>query len=167
MAGNKIIIVNENDKIIDYKERDNTKNNNIYRVSGLWITNDKGEILLARRAFTKSHSPGKWGPAVAGTVEKGETYYSNIIKEAEEELGLKNIKPKKGPKERVFGEHNFFCQWYLINSNKSLEDFKIQKKEVAEIKWFKVKKLLEEINSNPEDFIKSMKKPIKLFKLKK
>ncbi len=29
-----------------------------------------------------------WGSAVAGTVEKGEDYESNIYKETEEEIGL-------------------------------------------------------------------------------
>ena len=33
------------------------------------------------RSFTKSHDPGKWGPAVAGTVEEGETY--NFLKEGQ------------------------------------------------------------------------------------
>ncbi|GAF94063.1 unnamed protein product, partial [marine sediment metagenome] len=80
----KIIIVDDNDKIIGYKERDTLKREDIYRVSALWITNSHGEILLARRHHTKSHRPRKWGPAVAGTVDAGETYEDNIIKEAEE-----------------------------------------------------------------------------------
>ena len=32
--------------------------------------------------------PEVWGPAVSGTNEEGETYDSNIIKEAQEEIGL-------------------------------------------------------------------------------
>ncbi|MFA6422790.1 MAG: NUDIX domain-containing protein, partial [Candidatus Buchananbacteria bacterium] len=84
----KIIIVNENDEAIGHKERNELDFSDIYRVSGLWITNLKGEILLAQRAFTKNHDPGKWGPAAAGTVEEGEDYETNILKEAEEELGL-------------------------------------------------------------------------------
>ena len=158
----KIIIVDKKDKIINFKERENIKNSDIYRVSGLWITNNDGDVLLARRSFTKSHDPGKWGPAVAGTVEEGETYKSNIIKEAKEELGLNGIVPKKGLKERVVGKHNFFCQWYLIIVNKDLRKFKIKKDEVVEIRWFTKEALLKKIDSHPHEFIKSMKQWINL-----
>ena len=128
----------------------------------MWITNSKGEILLARRALTKSNDPGKWGPAVAGTVEVGESYRKNIIKEAEEELGSKNIKPVKLIKKRIFGKHNFFCQMYLLKIDRQIKDFKIQKKEVEEIKWFSKKELEQKIKSKPETFTASMKMWIKL-----
>ncbi|MBU4056981.1 NUDIX domain-containing protein [Patescibacteria group bacterium] len=158
----KIIIVDENDNIIAHKERENLNAEDIYRVSALWVANSKGEILLARRALTKSHSPGKWGPAAAGTVEEGEDYYSNIIKEAKEELGLENIKPKTGPKIRVAKNYNYFCQWYLLEIDKPLNEFKIQKSEVEELKWISKKELLDEIKNNPDDFVESMKESVKL-----
>lgn len=153
----KIIIVDEKDKIIGFKVRNHIKRLDIYRVSGLWITNENGDILLAKRAFTKSHDPGKFGPAVAGTVEDKETYKSNIIKEAKEELGLKNILIKKGRKVRMVGKHNYFCQWYSTIINKDLKKLKIKKDEVAEIKWITKKDLLKEINLHPRKFIRNMK----------
>src|SRR3989344_8863957 len=100
----KIVIVDENDKVVCEKDKEMVRGADIYRVSALWITNSRDEILLARRALTKSHHPRKWGPAVAGTVDEGETYEENIIKEAEEELGLKNIKPELGPKTKTDNE---------------------------------------------------------------
>lgn len=87
-----IPIVDEEDNIIDYKERKKLDLKDIYRVSALWIENSKGEILLAQRSFNKKHHPGLWGPAVAGTVEKGESYEENISHEIEEELGIKEVK---------------------------------------------------------------------------
>ena len=116
----KIVIVDEDDNVIGHKERGLVGRGDIYRVSALWITNSKGKILLARRALTKSHDPGKWGPAVAGTVEEGEDYRDNIVKEAGEEIGLRNIKPQTGPKIRIFGEHNYFDQWYLLKIDKTI-----------------------------------------------
>lgn len=157
----KIIIVDKNDKTIAHKERESLKQSDIYRVSALWITNRKGEILLARRALSKSHSPGKWGPAVAGTVEEGETYYSNIIKEAKEELGLENIKPKAGPKIRVAKNYNYFCQWYLLEIDKPADEFEIQKSEVEELKWISEGQLLKQIQTNPDNFVEAMKEWIK------
>lgn len=70
----QIIVVDKDDKIITYKKRGTLLSKDIYRVSALWITNKKGEVLLAKRAMDKKLYPGCWGPAVAGTVEKGETY---------------------------------------------------------------------------------------------
>ena len=75
----KIILVNENDEIIGYKERGTLDKEDIYRVSALWIQNSKGEILLAQRSFNKNNNPRKWGPAVAGTNDEGESYESKTF----------------------------------------------------------------------------------------
>jgi len=153
----KIIIVDEKDEIIGYKERGTLTNKDIYRVSALWIENNKGQILLARRAFTKKKDPGMWGPAVAGTVEKGETYESNIIKEADEEIGLQNIKVKEWIKKRVKYPHNHFTQMFLLKLDKPLEYFKINKEEVAEIRWFDKDKLINLAKKDGPTIIKSFK----------
>jgi len=152
----KIIIVNEQDEIVGHKDRDDVQTE-IYRVSALWITNSKGEILLARRAFTKSHSPGKWGPAVAGTVEDGETYESNIVKEAEEELGLTGITFVKDRKELRRTQWRYFCQWFTAVVDKDISDFTINKDEVAEIRWFSVQELRNDVKKDPEQFLVSVR----------
>ncbi|MFA6215512.1 MAG: NUDIX domain-containing protein [Patescibacteria group bacterium] len=159
----KIVIVDEKDNVIGYKDRDAVKQEDIYRVSALWITNDKGDILLARRSLTKSHDPGKWGPAVAGTVEQEEDYLTNICKEAEEEIGLKGIVPQAGPKERISGKYNYFVKRYLIKINKPEAEFVINKDEVEEIKWFKTEELLQAIRVNPDNFLNSTRKWIEIF----
>lgn len=157
MNKKEIIIVNEYDKIIGHKERGTLNKEDIYRVSALWIQNSKGDILLAKRALTKSHNPGKWGPATAGTNDKGDTYDSNIVRETEEEIGLKGSNFKKTRKIRVKGEYNFFCQGYLTIIDKKLNEFIIQKEEVEEIKWFKKEELLKELEQNPDQFLKPIK----------
>ena len=161
--GSKITIVDENDDVLGYKERELVKRYDIYRVSALWITNNREEILLAQRAMTKSHDPGKYGPAVAGTVEEGESYSDNIIKETEEEIGLKNVKPQAGPKIRIHGEHNYFCQWYLLNIDKPINEFIIDRKEVDSIRWFSKDDISKDIQDSPDKFLKNMKQWIELF----
>lgn len=47
--------------------------------------------------------------------------------------------------------------------DKNLEEFTIQKEEVEEIKWFTKEKLINELDNNPEKFIKSIKEYINLF----
>jgi isopentenyldiphosphate isomerase len=155
----QIIIVNDLDKVIGYKERDELTSKDIYRVSVLWIINSKGEILLAKRALTKKSDPDKWGSGVAGTIAKGETYFSNIMKEAKEELGLTNIYPVRGEKERIKNkDRTYFRQWYHISINKEFREFKLDKNEVSQIKWFKKDELLKEIKKNPKKFTSGVKK---------
>jgi len=161
----RIIIVDKNDKIIGHKNRDTLKKKDIYRVSILWITNSLGKILLAKRHHTKIHYPGKWGPSVTGTVDEGETYEENIIKEAEEELGLKNIKPKISLKTKTDNEYHHFNQSYTLNIDKKIDEFKIQEDEVEEIKWFSAKELNEQLQRQPKEFLPRMKRNFELFLL--
>jgi isopentenyl-diphosphate delta-isomerase len=159
-----IPVVDEQDNIVDYKRRSEIVKEDIYRVSALWIENSKGQVLLAQRAFSKKNDPGKWGPAVAGTVEKGETYESNIIKEAEEELDIINVKfTMPFEKIRHSGEHNFFAQYFLAVIDKDLDEFNFDKREVNDIKWFDREELKHEIELNPDRFLKSLTVRINLF----
>lgn len=153
MSKINIPIVNEQDEIIGYKERSTITANDIYRVSALWLKNFKGDILLAQRKLTEDHDPGKWGPAVAGTVDEGETYESNIIKEIKEEIGLENVNLTPGPKRRVSGEYNYFCQWYTLTIDKPAENFVIQEDEVEQVKWFSKSELQTELRQHPEQFL--------------
>jgi isopentenyldiphosphate isomerase len=142
----KTIVVNENDEEIGTILRKNISNKQIYRISSLWITNSKNEILLAKRAFTKKSNPGKWGPAVAGTNEEGETYESNIYKEASEEIGLTGVKFTKSFKQaRIDKKYaaRYFNQWFKITLDKDVSEFRLLKDEVAEIRWFTKNELFE------------------------
>jgi len=152
----KIPIVDENDEIIRYENQEIVNKNPefIYRVSFLWVTDTKGKILLAQRAFNKKHDPGKWGPAVAGTVEEKETYESNIIKEAEEEIGLKDIKPILGAKRRRKTKYNYFAQEFLLVLPSGFNDFKVEEDEVADVRWFTEEELKKELKENPDNFLK-------------
>ncbi len=154
-------IVDENDNIIEYKDRSDVLDSDLYRVAYLWVTDDENNILLAQRAFTKAHHPGCWGPAVAGTVEEGETYEQNIIKEAEEELGLLNIKPIPGTKELVKSRWSYFSQEFLLKLPVGFNDFKIQENEVVDVKWFSVYELRNELQKNPDIFLSTIHKHLK------
>jgi isopentenyldiphosphate isomerase len=151
-----IIIVDSNDNEIGIKPRDQITKDDIYRITAVWIRNSKGQVLIAQRSFNKSHDPGKFGPACAGTLSKGETYESNAIKELQEELGLTNVKLAKGPKVHNDKNWKFFCQWFFITIDRPSEEFVIQREEVEQVRWIDELKLIERIRSKPDEFVRTM-----------
>lgn len=156
MKASKIIIVDENDRVIGSKERSRITQADTYRATGLWVTDSKGRILLAQRGLNKSHHPGKWGPAVSGTVEEDETYEENVLKEAKEELGLDNINVIEEQKKRRKGKYNYFAQWFSVVLDIDISEIKIQKEEVEQVKWFTKEELNKQVNKHPENFLKGV-----------
>lgn len=153
----KAQIVNENDEVIGLKERDMIDHQNeIYRVTSLWLTNPKGEILLAHRSPEKRNDPNTWGPAVAGTIEEDENYDENIYKEAMEEIGLEGVEFTKGPKTRVNFPRDYFCQWYFADVDRDIDSFVMQPEEVDELKWISMEDFLEDLSKNPGNYVPAM-----------
>lgn len=150
----KIIIVNREDEIIDYKTRDDSSTTDIIRVSALWIYNSSGESLIAQRSFTKTRSPGLWAQSVAGTVEEGETYESNIVKEADEELGLKITAEEIIPAPKVFTDtdHPYFVQMYFYKTDMSVSEFIPRIGEVEGVRWINLEELSAWFADKPENF---------------
>ena len=97
----------------------------------IWIVNDKGEILVQKRALTKKKSPGKWDMPSAGHIDAGESPIEGGVRETEEELGIK-CKPEDFIflKEFVNQRGWELVQVYLLKTNIKAEDMKLQKEEV-------------------------------------
>lgn len=149
-------LVNRDDAVVEQKERGTLAPGDIYRVSALWVINSYGQVLLAQRLLTKKQDPGRWGPAVAGTIEDGETYEENIRKEAREELGIDGVAFKMGPK--IFVEDNGFGQGYFAQTFVAVldwptEKFTPQASEVAGVQWFDAATLPEAVRNEPEAFV--------------
>jgi isopentenyl-diphosphate delta-isomerase len=152
----RIVIVDDTDTEIAVKEKSEMSPDDRYRVSAIWITNTAGDILLAKRAATKNHDPGKWATAVAGTVEEGEDYLTNAVKEAQEELGL-TIAPGElvpGFKHFVARERGgFFCQWYWYTRDIAPDELVLEPWEVADVCWVSEERLREWVAAHPEEFL--------------
>ncbi len=150
----KVPIIDENDNVLGYKEKADLLPTDCHRCSAIWVTNARGDVLLAKRVMTKKTSPGVWSPPIAGTVEEGETYDSNVVKEAEEELGLKNIQPKKLFKKFRAGRHGHLTQWYALQIETPVEELKWSREEYDEARWFTRKEIEEGLKERPEEFNK-------------
>ncbi len=149
----KIIIVDEHDTPIGLKSRDEIDHKkDIYRWSAIWIENSKKEVLIAQRKLTRDKDPGKWGPAVTGTIEEGETYESNAHKEIKEELGVTVPSFQIGPKQHADTPRRYFGQWFLCTLDKPANGFVLQEDEVEQVAWISKEKLAQDIKLNPEKY---------------
>lgn len=152
----RIPIVNEQDEIIGERIRKELQPGDIFRVTGLWIYDDAGNILLARRAETKALHPGLWALGVAGTVEIGETYDSNIVKEMAEEIGLTGYIPTFLSKELRDNQSGLGLRRFAAHYAVTIpHDYPLVLKEdeVAEIKWFTPEEIEKAATEHPEMFV--------------
>ena len=95
-------------------------------------------------------------------MEGDETYESNIIKEAEEEIGLVGRKFAIGPKLRRSTSHEYFVQWFTVTVEHDYP-FKKQDQEVEEIRWFSEDELKKLIKEKPEMFLSSFNQYVNYF----
>jgi len=151
-------IVDRNDNIIGTKRRVELADEDIIRVSSLWVEDGKGNVLLQQRAFSKIHAGGQWQPAVAGTVEANESYLENIIRETEEEIGLKNLEPQEV--EKKFLEFpdlksQRMVMYYKAICNQPIEFFNPEIGEVEQLKWINKEDLRLDVEKNPYKYVRS------------
>ena len=150
-------IVDDQDNLIGAKPRNEIDfKNDYFRSSGLWLTNSKNQVLIAKRVLSKDKDPGKWGPAAGGTLEVGETYESNAYKEAEEELGLTNVTLARGPMMKVTTPRHCFCQWYIAVCDKPESKFTLQPTEVEQVRWIDEDAFFEDVRTNPDKYLPTM-----------
>lgn len=159
----QIPIVNEQDEIIGYKDRQDRNPEDIIRVSALWLKNTKGDVLLSQRALRTRHGPGKWGMAASGTVEQGESYEENMKKEALEEIGFVINEYIIGPKIKVHkGGYHYFLQTFISVTDWGIDHFTVDHHEVEQIKWFS-KEELKEFLKNKEQITTGLGERSELF----
>lgn len=102
----------------------------------IWIINSKNKILIQRRSPKKRKSPNKWDMPSAGHVHAGETSIQGAIRETKEELGIyTSEKDYEFIKEYINEKGYELAQIYLLKLDKNINDFTLQKEEVAEVKW--------------------------------
>ena len=101
-----------------------------------WIINDKNEILVQKRAAIKKHNPNKWDMPSAGHVVAWESTIDWAIRETYEELGVKtNENDYKFIWEYICDPAWEIAQVFLLKLDLDIDKFKLQKEEVAEVKW--------------------------------
>jgi len=151
-------LVDQTDNEIGYKKLDAFDENDIVRVSALWITNNKGEVLLAKRPTNKRRDPNRWGPSVAAVLEKGQTYLEAIKQATKNEIGIEGFVTIEGKKLLVTGYNNFYCQLFSSQLDLEIKTLELNKEEVAELKWFSRSEIGKLLLANPYHFVQAFEK---------
>lgn len=150
-----VVLVNPADEVLGLMEKQQAHINGLlHRAFSVFLFNDKGEMLLQKRASEKYHSPNQWTNAVCSHPRDGETYLEGAKRRLKEELGIEVELSEKFDfiyKADVGGglwEHELdhvFTGYYD-------SDFNLNKAEVEEVRYISMENLDKEMSENPEKF---------------
>lgn len=158
MTDEVITIVDDTDTHVDDMPRSKVvRGKDIYRVSGLWLMDSDGRVLLAQRSFNKPGGAGQWSIAVEGTVASGDNSEQTIRREALEEIGI-NLGDVVAI-DKVFvstTETKFFNQLFFIQMPFEVADIVIQKEEVAAVRLADLSELEADVESNPSKYVQQI-----------
>ena len=151
----EVVLINPNDEVLgSMKKMEAHENGLLHRAFSVFLFNEKGEMLLQRRAATKYHSPNQWTNAVCSHPRMNETYQEGAVRRMQEELGITAELEKK------------FHFLYKAEVGKSLweheldhvftgfynGDFHLNAEEVSEIRYILMEDLEKEMEDKPENF---------------
>ena len=124
---------------IEARDPNNVPKGYYVSVVGVVIINNNDEILLQKRSMSKKIKPGKWG-ICGGKVDMGETTIEAGIRETFEEIGILLNKEEIKLLSISADETAYFTVYY-VRKNIDINECKIQKEELDEVKYFKIEEL--------------------------
>lgn len=130
------IVVDKNDKILDYKTRYECHHDKslIHRVADIAIFNDKGQLLLQKRSQQKDLFPGYYTLSASGHISKGEEYMEAAVRELQEELGITNVELKMAG--TIIVESEYETEMVAVFTGNHNGPFQFPADEVESVKFF-------------------------------
>jgi len=111
----------------------------------IWVISSNGKLLIQRRSDSKKLMPGEWA-ATGGAAVAGEDSLTAARRELYEELGIPSDKGELIKLSR-FKRRNSLVDVWIITFDNDSDSLKLQKSEVAEVKWVGLNELEELIAS--------------------
>lgn len=150
-----VILVDEQDNDIGVMEKLQAHQLGVlHRAFSVFIFNDKEQLLLQQRSFTKYHSAGLWTNTCCSHPRPNETIKDAANRRLFEEMGMScDLKIKtnfiyKTSFENGLIEHEL--DYVLIGS--SNQNPHINQDEVADYKWASISDIKTDIISNPNQY---------------
>ena len=86
----EVILVDEEDQPLGVMEKmEAHRQGLLHRAFSVFILNERGEMLLQKRALQKYHSPGLWTNACCSHPSPGELTLTAAVRRLDEEMGFK------------------------------------------------------------------------------
>ncbi|AVR45758.1 isopentenyl-diphosphate delta-isomerase [Christiangramia fulva] len=153
MATEKVILVNENDEQIGLMEKIEAHEKALlHRAFSVFVFNEKKELMIQQRAFSKYHSPGLWTNTCCSHQREGESNIEAGKRRLQEEMGFTcDLKDTisfiyEAPFDNGLTEHEF--DHILIGHFEGEPD--LNPDEVAAWKWMSLEDLKEDMVKNPD-----------------
>ena len=137
----------------------------LHRTAHVWVVREvdgRTQVLLQKRSMDKDSYPGMYDTSSAGHIPAGAEPLESALRELGEELGI-----HAGPEdltyigmfhveyeEEFYGElfhDNEIIRAFLYRKPVNIEELKLQKSEVDEVRWFDLDGIYEEILSGDSD----------------
>ena len=125
----------------------------LHRAFSVFILNQKGQLMLQRRALDKYHSPGLWTNTCCSHPRESESNIEAGVRRLKEEMGFTTpLKPMfsfiyKSKFDNGLIEHEFD---HVLLGYYDKQPF-INTIEVSEWKWMSLDKIILEIKNKPGD----------------
>ena len=110
----------------------------------------KSQVLLQKRSANKKCGLNTWDVTAGGHVLAGEFGFQSILRECEEELGIKLNKNDitfigAGISTNIKGNivNNHFNEYYVANKEIDETKLKLQEEEVSEVRWIDKNEIIE------------------------
>ena len=163
----QVVVVSENDEILGLMEKMNAHENGIlHRAFSVFLFNNKGEMLLQKRASGKYHSPNQWTNAVCSHPKIDETYLEGAQRRLNEELGITAdlIEKFSFIYKADVGQNLWEHELDHVFTGNYEGNFALNEEEVSEVRYISMQQLDEEMNANPKKFTEWFKIILKEYK---
>ncbi|MDZ7291798.1 MAG: isopentenyl-diphosphate Delta-isomerase [candidate division KSB1 bacterium] len=154
-----VILVDQHDRQIGIEEKLKAhREGKLHRAFSVFIFNDRGEMLIQRRALHKYHSPGLWTNACCSHPRPGESIEHAANRRLREEMGLTcklqkvfhfiyRVEFDNGLIEHEF-DYVFIGKYEGTGPDELIPD----SEEVADYRWLDVETLRREVKAFPEKY---------------
>ena len=163
----EVVLINSKDEVLgSMKKMEAHENGLLHRAFSVFLFNEKGEMLLQKRAESKYHSPKQWTNAVCSHPRMNETYEEAAKRRMDEELGIDVEIEKKFHflyKAEV-GDQLWEHELDHVFTGNYEGDFKLNPEEVSEVRYISLEDLETEMKANPEHFTEWFKIILKEYK---
>ncbi len=109
------------------------KHGEYHLVVHIWVLGSDGNFLIQRRSEKRKLMPGEWA-ATGGSAVSGENSITAAARELQEELGICAPKGTLKLMGRLKRRNSFLDVWF-IRCDADISRLRLQRSEVAEVKW--------------------------------